>query len=169
MGEVLRRQPGRGSRGSREAPRRGTLRPLLLLGAAARHHPRAGAREHAPLRLRGGAQGSRSGEVVKAASEVLSQEQIAFLARRRVARLATADGAGEPHVVPVCFAYSAGGIFVALDEKPKDVPQARLKRVRNILENPRVALVVDRYAEDWRLLAFVIVRGQAGLLRAGEG
>ena len=106
---------------------------------------------------------------MKAASEPLSQEQIAFLVRRRVARLATADGVGEPHIVPVCFAYSPGGIYVALDEKPKSVPPARLKRVRNILENPHVALVADRYAEDWSLLAFVMVRGRAGLLEPGTG
>jgi coenzyme F420-0:L-glutamate ligase / coenzyme F420-1:gamma-L-glutamate ligase len=104
---------------------------------------------------------------VKAVSEILSPEQTAFLVRQRVARLATADGAGEPHVVPVCFACSPGGIYIALDEKPKDVPPERLKRVRNILENPRVALVTDRYAEDWSLLAFVMVRGRAVLLEPG--
>jgi coenzyme F420-0:L-glutamate ligase/coenzyme F420-1:gamma-L-glutamate ligase len=104
---------------------------------------------------------------VKAASEVLDPEQTAFLVRRRVARLATADGAGEPHVVPVCFAYSPGAIYIALDEKPKHVPPARLKRVRNILENPNVALVADRYSEDWSLLAFVIVRGRAELIQPG--
>jgi coenzyme F420-0:L-glutamate ligase/coenzyme F420-1:gamma-L-glutamate ligase len=105
---------------------------------------------------------------VKATPGVLDPEQTAFLVRRRVARLATADGAGEPHVVPVCFAYfSGGGIYVALDEKPKRVPPARLKRVRNVLENPSVAFVADRYAEDWSLLAFVMVRGRAELLEPG--
>ena len=104
---------------------------------------------------------------MKAAPEVLSPQQCAFLVRRRVARLATSDGAGEPHVVPVCFAYYQGGIYIALDEKPKDIPPVRLKRVRNILENPRVALVADRYAEDWSLLAFVMVRGRAMLLEPG--
>src|SRR5918912_1428967 len=169
MGEVPCRRPRRGRRGSREAPRRGPLRALLLLGATARHHPRAGARKYAPLRLRGSFEGPRRGEEgVKAAHEVLSPEQAAFLVRRRVARLATADGAGEPHVVPVCFAYSQGEIYVALDEKPKDVPPARLKRVRNILENPSVALIADRYAEDWSLLAFVMVRGRAQLLEPGS-
>jgi coenzyme F420-0:L-glutamate ligase/coenzyme F420-1:gamma-L-glutamate ligase len=101
---------------------------------------------------------------VKAAPATLSPEQTAFLVRRRVARLATADAAGRPHAVPVCFAYAPGSIFVALDEKPKNVPVTRLKRVRNILENPDVALVADRYAEDWNLLAFVMVRGRAELL-----
>jgi coenzyme F420-0:L-glutamate ligase/coenzyme F420-1:gamma-L-glutamate ligase len=101
---------------------------------------------------------------VKAAPETLSPEQTAFLVRQRVARLATADGAGVPHVIPVCFAYYRGAIYIALDEKPKDVPPTHLKRVRNILENPSVALVADRYAEDWSLLAFVMVRGRAELL-----
>ena len=106
---------------------------------------------------------------MKAAPETLSPEQAAFLVRQRVARLATANAAGAPHAVPVCFAFSGAGIFIALDDKPKDVPPARLKRVRNILENPGVALVVDRYAEDWSLLAFVMVRGLAGLVEPGSG
>ncbi len=102
-----------------------------------------------------------------AATGVLSPEQTAFLVRQRVARLATADAGGRPHAVPVCFAYSAGTIYIALDEKPKDVPPDRLKRVRNILENPDVTLVADRYAEDWGRLAFVMVRGRAELLEPG--
>jgi len=104
---------------------------------------------------------------MRATPETLSPEQAAFLVRQRVARLATADAAGAPHAVPVCFAYSPGAIYIALDEKPKHVPLARLKRVRNVLENPNVALVADRYAEDWSVLAFVVVRGRAGLLEPG--
>jgi coenzyme F420-0:L-glutamate ligase/coenzyme F420-1:gamma-L-glutamate ligase len=84
--------------------------------------------------------------------------------RQRVARLATADAAGKPHVVPVCFASARSSIFIAIDEKPKRVPATHLKRVRNILENPEVALTADRYDEDWSLLAFVMVRGRAELV-----
>jgi coenzyme F420-0:L-glutamate ligase/coenzyme F420-1:gamma-L-glutamate ligase len=101
---------------------------------------------------------------VKAAPTALSPDQAAFLIRQRVARLATADRAGRPHAVPVCFALARTSIYIALDEKPKDVPATRLKRVRNILENPDVALIADRYTEDWNLLAFVMVRGRAELL-----
>ena len=54
-----------------------------------------------------------------------------------------------------------------MDEKPKDVPPTRLKRVRNILNNPKVALIADHYSEDWSLLAFVMVRGMAELVEAG--
>ncbi|HEX5912496.1 MAG TPA: TIGR03668 family PPOX class F420-dependent oxidoreductase [Rubrobacter sp.] len=106
---------------------------------------------------------------MKVTPTVLSDKQAAFLVRQRVARLATSDGMGKPHAVPVCFALTRASIFIALDEKPKDVPVTRLKRVRNILENPEVALIADRYAEDWNLLAFVMVRGRAELLDPGTG
>ena len=102
---------------------------------------------------------------MKVMPEVLNEEQTAFLVRQRVARLATADAAGNPHAVPVCFAFARSSIFIALDEKPKKVSASDLKRVRNILENPEVALTADRYAEDWDLLAFVMVRGRAELLQ----
>ena len=94
----------------------------------------------------------------------LTPEETSFLIRQRVARLATASGTGEPHAIPVCFAYDGRLIYIALDEKPKDVPARRLKRVRNILVNPNVALVADRYSEDWDHLAYAMVRGQAGLV-----
>src|SRR4028119_594934 len=98
-------------------------------------------------------------------SAVLSPEETSFLVRHRAPRPATADRGGEPHAVPVCFAYDGRLVHIALDEKPKDVPATRLKRVRNILENPNVALVADRYSEDWDLLAFVMVRGRAELVQ----
>lgn len=101
---------------------------------------------------------------MKAEPAILSPEETSFLVRQRVARLATASGSGEPHAIPVCFAYDGRFVHIALDEKPKNVPATRLKRVRNILENPNVALIADRYSEDWDLLAYVMVRGQAGLV-----
>lgn len=107
------------------------------------------------------------GEAVKSPVETFAPEEAAFLTRGRVGRLATADAAGEPHVVPVCYAFDGASVFVALDEKPKSVAVARLKRVRNLLENPRATLVVDRYSEDWSLLAYVLVRGGAFLLEPG--
>ena len=106
---------------------------------------------------------------MKAEPAVLSPGETAFLVRQRVARLATADGTGSPHAVPVCFAYDGHSIHIALDEKPKGVPPARLKRVRNILDNPNVALIADRYSEDWDLLAYVMVRGRAELTEPGTG
>lgn len=92
----------------------------------------------------------------------------AVLRRARVARLATADARGRPHVVPVCFAYDGRVIEIAIDEKPKRVSPERLRRVRNVRRNPHVALVVDEYHEDWRRLWYVLVLGRAGILRPGN-
>lgn len=85
-----------------------------------------------------------------------------------MARLATADADGAPHVIPVCYAFDGRHIYSALDLKPKRVASRRLKRVRNILANPRVALVIDDYSEDWGALAYVLVQGLAALLEEGE-
>jgi PPOX class probable F420-dependent enzyme len=89
----------------------------------------------------------------------------AFVRDARVARLATVDERGRPHIVPVCFVYLDGAVYSALDAKPKRVPVTRLRRVRNLLANPNVQLLVDRYDEDWSRLAYVQLRGRAGLLQ----
>jgi PPOX class probable F420-dependent enzyme len=74
---------------------------------------------------------------------MLTRAQRRFLESRRVAHLATADAAGAPHVVPVCFVVDDGSVHITIDEKPKRVAGSALKRLRNIAENPRVALVAD--------------------------
>jgi PPOX class probable F420-dependent enzyme len=91
----------------------------------------------------------------------------AFLGQARVAHLATADAAGQPHVVPIVFVVLDGRLYSPLDAKPKRVAGRRLKRVRNLAANPRVALVVDRYAEDWTRLGYVLWQGGARLLDGG--
>ncbi|MGH8208045.1 MAG: TIGR03668 family PPOX class F420-dependent oxidoreductase [Steroidobacteraceae bacterium] len=91
----------------------------------------------------------------------------AFLTSHRVARLATADECGTPHVVPVCYAFDGQSLYSALDLKPKRVSGRRLKRVRNIRRNSRVALVIDDYCEDWSRLAYVLVQGEAEILEEG--
>ncbi len=99
---------------------------------------------------------------------MLSQAERRFLESRRVAYLATADASGAPHVVPVCFAVTESGIFITIDEKPKRVAARALKRLRNIAENPQVALVADRYDDrDWSRLGWVMVRGRAEVLEEG--
>jgi PPOX class probable F420-dependent enzyme len=86
----------------------------------------------------------------------------------RVAHLATADAHGQPHVVPICFVFDGKEFFSPIDEKPKCVVPIKLKRLRNIAANPRVALVIDRYDEDWRQLAYVLIAGTARILKRGE-
>jgi PPOX class probable F420-dependent enzyme len=91
-----------------------------------------------------------------------------ILLSERVARMATADGSGRPHVVPICFAYDGHNIFTPLDKKPKSVPAGELRRVKNILSNPRVSLVVDGYYEDWKRLYYVLIYGLASVIESGE-
>jgi PPOX class probable F420-dependent enzyme len=90
-----------------------------------------------------------------------------FSVESRVARLATVDEAGSPHVVPVCYATDGHTYYSPLDAKPKTTPLTQLKRVRNIRANPRVALLIDHYEEDWARLRFVMVQGRAELLDGG--
>ena len=67
-----------------------------------------------------------------------------FLKLTRVAHLATADNSGMPHNVPLCFWYDeAAHFYFVIDLKPKRMTGAGLKRMRNMAENPQVALIVD--------------------------
>jgi PPOX class probable F420-dependent enzyme len=90
-----------------------------------------------------------------------------FLEQQRVGHLATMSRGGEPHVVPVCYAVADDTIYTPIDEKPKQ-PGRTLRRVRNIEETGRAALVVDRYDEDWTQLGWVLLRGRAELLAPGS-
>ena len=83
----------------------------------------------------------------------------------RVGRLATADAAGQPLVVPVCYVYDGERCYSAVDAKPKRTRD--LKRLRNLADNPRVSLAVDHYDEDWRALRYVIVQGRGDVLESG--
>jgi PPOX class probable F420-dependent enzyme len=97
----------------------------------------------------------------------LTAAQAAFVAAQRVGRLATADAQGNPHVVPVCFVVSDGALYVTIDEKPKRASARPLKRLRNLMENPSAAFVVDRYDEDWTRLGWVMLRGPTDILSDG--
>jgi PPOX class probable F420-dependent enzyme len=90
-----------------------------------------------------------------------------FISAGRVGRLGTADATGQPLVVPICYAFDGESIFSAIDAKPKMANVERLKRIRNIRENAKVSVVIDRYDEDWSRLRYVIIQGEAGLLTGG--
>ena len=103
----------------------------------------------------------------------LTPFQTSLLAAARTGHLATADENGVPYVIPVCFALgedtsSQHVIYSVLDQKPKRTSLNRLRRVRNILSNPQVALVVDHYEEAWDHLWYILARGRAKLLEDGE-
>ena len=77
----------------------------------------------------------------------------------RVARLATVDPQGRPHVVPVCFVLDGDTLYTAVDEKPKRT--RALQRLRNIEANPNVEVLIDRYEDYWSRLWWVRLRGTA--------
>lgn len=97
----------------------------------------------------------------------LADDARAFAERHRIAHLATADAEGVPHVVPICYAVVGDAFYFVVDEKPKR-SRTGLKRLRNIAENPQVALVIDDYDEDWTRLAFLLVQGHAGQVKNRE-
>ncbi|TDD14543.1 TIGR03668 family PPOX class F420-dependent oxidoreductase [Nonomuraea diastatica] len=89
-----------------------------------------------------------------------------LFAGERVARLATVSGGGVPHLVPVTFAVSGDDVAIAVDHKPKSA--TRLRRLRNIEENPCVCLLADRYDdEEWARLWWVRADGRAAIVSGG--
>ena len=90
-----------------------------------------------------------------------------LLRSARTAHLATTDKSGQPHVIPICFVFDGNHFYSPIDEKPKRAAPSKLKRLKNIRENPSVALVTDRYEEDWRKLAYILVFGKARILQSG--
>lgn len=97
----------------------------------------------------------------------MTKREKAFVQSARVAHLATADEKGRPHVIPICFVIDGQRLYSPIDEKPKRTSPLRLKRIRNIRANPHVAVVIDRYDEDWKRLAYVLIAGRAKILLRG--
>ena len=85
-----------------------------------------------------------------------------------VARLATVDSECKPHLVPVVFVFDNDYYFIPIDEKTKRSRPENLKRVKNIQQNPNVALLIDEYNEDWRKLYFITIQGQASIIGGNE-
>ncbi|HEY7175177.1 MAG TPA: TIGR03668 family PPOX class F420-dependent oxidoreductase [Micromonosporaceae bacterium] len=83
----------------------------------------------------------------------------------RVARLATADADGRPHLVPIVFAVIGGELVTVVDAKPKARPDGRrLRRLSNIRANPAVSVLVDHYSDDWRRLWWARADGDARIV-----
>jgi len=103
---------------------------------------------------------------------VLSTTERAFLADARRAMLVTMAPDGRPRPVPICFVLDAGRpvLYLPLDEKPKTVDDPlRLARVRDLLAEPHVSILVDRWDEDWSRLAWLRIHGRAALLLPEDG
>jgi PPOX class probable F420-dependent enzyme len=85
-----------------------------------------------------------------------------LFAAARVARLATADADGAPHLVPIVFALDGDTIYSAVDDKPKR--SRALRRLANVAANSAVAVLVDHYDEDWTALWWVRADGTGRVL-----
>jgi PPOX class probable F420-dependent enzyme len=90
----------------------------------------------------------------------------ARLTGARVARLATTDPDGRPHLVPIVFALEGDTLYSAVDRKPKR--STRLRRIENARARPDVTVLVDHYDEDWGRLWWIRLRGRARVLDEGE-
>jgi PPOX class probable F420-dependent enzyme len=90
-----------------------------------------------------------------------------FITNHRVAHLATVNPTGQPSIVPIVYAFDRDRLYTPLDAKPKRVEPRQLQRVRNIQANPRVAVIIDDYSEDWQQLAWVQIRGLAQIVETG--
>lgn len=95
-------------------------------------------------------------------SYVTDEEARARFAAARVARLATADARGRPHIVPITFAVRDDTVVTIVDRKPKR--SRDLKRLRNITDNSRVSVLVDHYEDNWDALWWVRADGTASVV-----
>jgi PPOX class probable F420-dependent enzyme len=88
------------------------------------------------------------------------------LTAARVARLATIDPDGRPHLVPIVFALDGDTLYSAVDRKPKR--STTLRRIENARARPDVTVLVDHYEEDWNRLWWIRLRGRARILDDGD-
>ena len=85
-----------------------------------------------------------------------SSRELGFLKKNEVCRLATVSGTAAPHVVPVCFIFHEGFLYIATDYDTR--------KYKNIIKNPRVALVIDVYRPN----RGISIEGEAEILERGE-
>src|SRR6516164_6464098 len=95
---------------------------------------------------------------------VFSEKELDYLAGQRLGRLATIDGDGVPHVVPLGWSYNPA--LDTIDVGGRDF--ARTKKFRNARHNPKVALVIDDVLPPWRPRC-IMVRGMAEALTEAMG
>ena len=88
------------------------------------------------------------------------------VAAEPVARLATVDRDGRPHLVPIVFVLVGETLYTAVDAKPKR--SRTLRRIENARERPDVTVLVDHYEDDWARLWWARLRGRARVLEGGD-
>ncbi|MGH7413684.1 MAG: pyridoxamine 5'-phosphate oxidase family protein [Candidatus Rokuibacteriota bacterium] len=89
----------------------------------------------------------------------LTKAQAKLIQWERVARVATVGAAGMPHLVPVCQMLVRGKIYFASGKKAR--------KVLNLRANPRLALTIDLYSDDWDRIQGVMVQGTTRVIERG--
>jgi general stress protein 26 len=84
-----------------------------------------------------------------------------FITAARVCRIATVRPNGEPHVIPVCPVFD-GDSTVYVDIGPRSATAGSIE------SDPRVAVVIDEYSEDWNELKSVLLRCRAEPVDSAE-
>ncbi len=96
----------------------------------------------------------------------IPKEARTFLEAARVGRLATVDQSGIPLIAPICFQLQGNTLLTVVDDMPTNVEPVRMKGVENLTTNPGMAVVVDRWEENWSRLAWVLLRGTGEVLKS---
>ena len=90
-----------------------------------------------------------------------------FIHNHEIAHLSTVDKNGNPHIVPIVYAYDGDLVYTPIDSKPKKIEGTEIQRVKNIRNNSSVSVVIDDYSENWDKLSWVQIRGNAELTTEG--
>jgi pyridoxamine 5'-phosphate oxidase family protein len=95
---------------------------------------------------------------------VFSDAELTYLAKGKLGRLATIDGTGMPHVVPLGWRYNSD--LDTIDIGGRNF--ARTQKFHNVQRNQKVALVIDDVLPPWRPRC-VMIRGTAEALSDATG
>lgn len=95
---------------------------------------------------------------------VISAKLKSLITDSSIAYLSTVSHKGHPHIVPICFVLLDQNFYSLLDNKPKNVQILKLRRVQNIISNPKVALIVNHYEDDWDKLWHVLIKGNGSIV-----
>ncbi|MEL7645400.1 MAG: pyridoxamine 5'-phosphate oxidase family protein [Anaerolineaceae bacterium] len=79
-----------------------------------------------------------------------------FLVQPLIARIATADKSGQPHVVPVWFAWDGSALWISAFSSTR--------KIKDLQENPLISVAIDETRADDSTRA-VILEGKAELMR----
>ncbi len=82
-------------------------------------------------------------------TEELPAKVVEFIGAARVCRVGTSGPGGQPHVIPVCPVFDGQTLYIDIEHT--------YATARNLAANPRLAVLIDQYDEDWSKLKGVLL------------